>query len=151
MAAAAYDLEEIMPALAAVFNGIETGMEFDGVPEVISCNAEVTGQISVPAVVLEMDDQAWDLNMGSGADSFTVIALVLVQYQDAENAQRTLWRFLSRKPTAGVARLKKALENNQTLGGLVSYAIMTGVRNIGETTYSGVDYLAAEIIIEVMS
>jgi hypothetical protein len=66
-------------------------------------------------------------------------------------AQRALWRFLSRKESSGVARLKQALEADQTLGGLVSYAVMTNVRNIGIVTYNGVDYLGAELIIEVVS
>jgi hypothetical protein len=151
MAGADYDLEEVMPALAAVFNGVETGDEIGGVPVTITCNPEVPTAVEVPAVVLEMDDQEWDLNMGHGADGFTVIAVALVEYQAADNAQRALWRFLSRKPTAGIARLKTALEADQTLGGLVSYAIMSRVRSIGIVTYGNVDYLGAEIVIEVMS
>lgn len=151
MGAADYDIGQVMDALAATFNGVETGQEFDGVAQVITCRAEITGQLEPPAVVLEIDDQEWDLNMGSGADAFSVVAAVLVQYQDAEGAQRALWSFLSRHPAAGVARLKAALEANQTLGGLVSYAVMTRVRSIGVVTYGAVDYLGAEIVIGVMS
>jgi hypothetical protein len=151
MSAAEYDLEEVIPALANVFNGVETGDEIGGVAVTISCLPEVPGEVEPPAIILEMDDQEWDLNMGAGADSFTVLALVLVQYQDMATAQRELWRFLSRKPSAGISRLKAALEADQTLGGLVSYAVMTRVRTIGTTTYGNVDYLGAEIVIEVMS
>lgn len=151
MPAAQYDIGEVMDALAGVFNGVETGQEISGVAQVISCAAEVTGQIEPPGIVLDIDDQEWDLNMGAGADSFSVAAVVLVQYQETDTAQRELWSFLSRKPTAGVARLKAALEANQTLGGLVSYVVMTRVRSIGVVTYGAVDYLGAEIVLEVMS
>jgi hypothetical protein len=151
MSRADYDIGQVMDALAAVFNGVETGDEIDGVAITLECQAEVGGQVDVPAVVLELDDQTWDLNMGSGADSLGIVAVVLVQYQEAEGAQRALWSFLSRKEGSGFLRLKAALEADQTLGGLVSYAIMTTVRNIGIITYGNVDYLGAEMIIEVVS
>jgi hypothetical protein len=151
-APAAYEIEEIMDALAAVFDGIATGDTIRGVAQKISCTAEVPLQLNVPAVVLELDDLDWDLNMGAGADGFTVLVTVLVQAQEIQTAQRELWRFLSRKNTAGVARMKAALEANKTLGSLVSYAIFSHVRNASTTvTYNSVDYLAAELIIEVVS
>lgn len=148
---AAYEIEQIMEALAAVFNGVATGDEINGTAVTLECHPEVVGQIDPPSIVLELDDLNWDLNMAAGADGWTVVALALVSYQDMEGAQRALWRFLSRKATSGVARLKGALEEDQTLGGLVHYAIMTNVRNIGVITYNGVDYLGAELIIEVVS
>lgn len=148
---AAYELEQVMDALAAVFNGVETGDEIGGVAVTMECHPEVTAQVQPPSMVLEIDDLNWDLNMGSGADSWTVTALALVTYQDMDSAQRLLWRFLSRKRTSGIMRIKAALEANQTLGGLVSYAVLASVRNIGTINYAGVDYLGAELIIEVMS
>jgi hypothetical protein len=151
-APASYEIEEVMDALAGVFNGVQTGDEIRGVAQTISCTPEVPLQVNVPAVVLELDDLDWDLNMGAGADGFTVLATVLVQAQDITTSQRELWRFLSRKSTAGVARMKAALEADKTLGGLVSYAIFTRVRNASTTvTYNSVDYLAAELIIEIVS
>lgn len=145
-----YDLEQVMDALADVFN-VESGDEYGGVAQVITGYATVAAQVTAPAVVLELDDLSWDLDMGAGADGWTVLATVLVATQETDQAQRLMWRFLSRKPTAGLARLKAALEANKTLGGLVSYAHMTGVRRIGDLTYNGVDYLGAEIVIEVVS
>jgi hypothetical protein len=147
----AYEIGEIMDALAGTFNGVTTGDRLAGVAQSISCQAEVPGQVSVPAVVLEIDDLDWDLNMGAGADGFTVLATVLVQLQDLAGAQRELWRFLSRRNTSGVARLKAALETNKTLNGLVSYAIFSRVRSIGTIKYNAVDYLGAELIIEIVS
>jgi hypothetical protein len=151
MSAAEYDIGEVMDALAGIWDGLPTGDEVGGVPITLECKAEVVAQVDAPSIVLELDDQTWDLNMGHGADALGIVALVLVTYQDMDQAQRKLWSFLSRKPGSGLVRLKAALEADQTLGGLVSYAIMTGVRNIGIVTYGGVDYLGAEIPIEVMS
>lgn len=146
-----YDIEDIMDALAGVFNGVPTGDIVGGQTITMEAHAEVVAQIDSPAMVLELDDQTFDLNMGAGADSIMIIGLVLVAQQDQEQAQRLLWRFLSRRPTSGLLRIKSALEEDQTLGGLVSYAILTTVRNIGVITYSGVDYLGAELVIEVVS
>jgi hypothetical protein len=151
-APAAYEIEDIMVALAAVFDGLTTGDQLTGETQAITCVPDVPGEVNVPAVVLELDDLDWDLNMGAGADGFTVLATVLVKTQDSGTAQRELWRFMSRKATAGVARMKAALEADKTLGGLVSYAIFTRVRNASTTvTVNSVDYLAAELIIEIVS
>lgn len=149
---AAYELEEVMDALAATFDGLTTGDSVRGVAQKIQCFAEIPEQISVPAVVLELDDLDWDQNMGDGADTWTILVTVLVQNQDSDTAQRELWRFLSRRNTSGVARLKGALKANQSLGGLVSYAHFARVRNASTIVkVNGIDYLAAELIIEVMS
>lgn len=151
MSAADYDIGQVMDALAATFNALATGDQVGGVAVTLECHAEVTGQIDPPSLVLELDDQEWDLNMGHGADSLRIVALALIQHQDSESSQRALWSFLSRKTGSGMLRLKTALEANSTLGGLVSYALLTGVRNIGLHTYNGINYVGAELIIEVMS
>lgn len=150
-APASYDLNAIFDAMAAVFNGAETGADLNGNAQTVTAYSEVVGSLQVPAVVLELDDIAWDENMGDGADGIQIAATVLVQTADAKTAQREMRTFLSRMPTAGVARLKALLEANPTLGGLVSYAVMGQARRIGTITYDGVDYLGAELIIGVMS
>ena len=145
-----YEIEDVMDALAAVFNGVPTGDTIGGTAVTIEAHAEVVGQVEPPGIVLELDNQDFDLTMGHGSDSLSVVALLLVTYADMDNAQRLLWRFLSRGAGSGLFRVKAALEADQTLGGLVSYAIMSTVRNIGIITYNGVNYLGAELIIEVM-
>lgn len=151
MSAAAYDIGEVMDALAATFHNVATGDVINSVPITLECYAEVPDQIQPPSIVLELDSQRFDLNMASGADSFNVVALALVQFADSDSAQRALWSFLSRKPTSGIFRMRTVLESNQTLNGLVSYAVMGNVRDTGLVTFNGVQYLGAEIVIEVMS
>lgn len=149
--ATAYDLNEIFDACARTFNGLDTGDDLNGQSRTVTGYAEVVGNIQVPAVVLELDDITFDLEMGDGADGLSIMATVLVQTADAKSAQRALRAFLSRKPTAGVARLKAALEANPTLDGTVSYAVLGTVRRIGNITYDGVDYLGAELVIEAVT
>jgi hypothetical protein len=151
MTAANYDLNEVFDALAATFDGVETGVEIEGVAQTVEAHSEVVGQVNVPAIVLELDNQDFDLNMGGGADSFAIVGLLLLTDQDDTDSQRQLRSFISRKTGSGLIRLKTALEANQNLGGLVSYAIISNVRNVGHVIYSGVDYLGAELIIEVVS
>lgn len=136
-------------ALAGVFDGLATGDEFGGVAETFNAYAEVVDQISEPALVLELDDLTWDETMGDGEDTFTFIMTCLVDSQDNEGSQRALRYFLSR--AGGTGRLKAALKADQTLGGLVSYAHMRTVRRFGLITYGGVQYLGAEIPIEIVS
>jgi hypothetical protein len=151
VSAADYDLNEVFDALAEVFNNVATGETINGTPITMEAHAEVVGQVDTPAIVLELDAQEFDLNMGDGADSFNVVALLLLTDQESTDAQRQLRSFLSRRAGSGLMRLKASLEADQTLGGLVSYAVMTNVRGIGTVTYSGVDYLGAELIIGVVS
>lgn len=148
-APAAYDLNDIMDALKAVFDGTPTGETHGGEAETFNAYSEVPGQIEAPAVVLELDGIEWDENMGDGADSISIVASVMIDFQDDEHAQRSLRAMLSRE--GGVGKLKAALEASKTLNSLVSYAHMTSVRRIGIIRFNEVDYLGAEIDIEVMS
>lgn len=146
---ASYDLNEVADALAAVFHNIATGEELNGEPITVTAYADIPGTVEVPALVLELDDIQYDLTMGAGMDEFTFIALIMVETQDEQSGQRALRSFMSRD--GGLGKLKTALENDKTLGGLVSDAHMTNVRRIGNITYGDATYLGAEIPIEVTS
>lgn len=148
-APASYDLNAVADALADVFDGVATGVTLGGVAQVVTAYADVPGTVAVPAVVLELDDIQYDLTMGAGMDEFTFLALLLVEYQDEQTAQRALRSFMSRD--GGFGKLKAALEADRTLGDLVSVAHMTGVRRIGVIEYGSAAYLGAEIPIEVTS
>lgn len=150
-APASYDLNAIFDALAEKLNGLETGQEIGGQGQTLTAYSEVVGNIQAPAIVLELDDVAYDLTMQNGADGISVVATCLIQNVDASGAQRALRTFMSRAEAAGVGRLKAVLDEDTTLGGLVSYVQFSGVRRVGTLTYDGVDYLGAELIIEVMS
>jgi len=144
-----YDLNAIFDELAAVFDGIATGDVVSGTALTLSAYSEVPGQVTVPALVLELDDLAWDVTMGRGADAWTIVGTALVSFADQANAQRKLRSFLS--ADGGAGRIKAALEAEKSLGGLVSYVQLSGARRVGKITYNGVDYLGCELVFEVMS
>ena len=98
---------------------------------------------------LELDDLVWDVTMGRGADTWTVVGTALVQFADQQDAQRELRAFLS--ADGGAGRLKAALEAEKTLSGLVSYVQLTQARRVGKISYAGVEYLGCELVFEVMS
>lgn len=144
-----YNLNAVFDELAAVFHGVATGDEIDGAAVTLTAYAEVPGSITVPALVLELDDLDWDQTMGRGADAWTVVGTALVQFADQTDAQRKLRAFLS--ADGGAGRIKAALQAEQTLGGLVSYVHLTTARRVGKISYAGVDYLGCELVFEVMS
>lgn len=148
---ASYDLNAVFDALQDLFDGLDTGEDISGQAQIITAYSEVIGNIQVPAVVLELDDIAWDQTMGEGMDDFTIMMTILVQDVSTGDAQRQLRSFLSRAPGSGLARLKKTLEDNKTLGGLVSYVLMGGARQMGKIAYDGVDYMGIALPLEVTS
>lgn len=150
-APASYDLNAVFDALAERWNGLETGDEFSGVAQTITAYAEVVGNIQPPAIVLELDGINWDQTMNSGQDEFTILATILVKDIATGDAQRDLRSFLSRAPGAGFQRIKNALEDDDTLGGLVSYVHMGQARQIGRITYDQVDYMGVALPLEVVS
>lgn len=145
---ATYDLNAIADALAEVFQGLQSSV-FTGQQWTITASSEAAGVVSEPAVVIELDDVTYDASMGRGADEFVFLAYLVVSGSDTTSGQRLVRQMLS--SGGAVNRLKDALEVDSTLGGLVSYAHMTGTRSIGNIIYNGTEYLGATLEIAVMS
>lgn len=141
-----YDLNEIADALAAAVQGLDAYV-IGGVQEEVTATGDVHGVANVPAVAIELDTIDWDITMARGADSFTFLAYLMVSSADSPSGQRLVRQLLSTGGLAG--RVKDALEQDTTLGGLVSYAVATGTRTIGNINFAGVDYQGATIVIEV--
>lgn len=150
-APADYDLNVVFDALAERFQGLDTGLDLAGESLLITAYPEVVGNVQVPAIVLELDDIGWDQAFGAGMDEFTIMMTVLVQDVSTSEAQRMLRSFLSRSATSGLARIKARLEQDESLGGLVSYVRMGGARQMGKITYDSVDYLGVALPLEVTS
>lgn len=146
--AADYDLNAIADALRDLFQG-EVMYVVGGVSVPLNAFSEVQGQVQAPALVIDLDDVDWDLTFQRGADAFTFLVSVLLQSADSTNGQRILRAALS---TGGIGtRIKDVMETDKTLGGLVSYADMVGTRKVGVIQYGGVEYVGAELIIEVVA
>ena len=145
---AIYDLNEIADALADVWQGLDADT-FDSTLDKVTSYAEAKGVANVPAIIVELDDVTWDLTMARGSDRLQWLAYLLVAKADAPSGQRLIRKMLS---TGGLAeRVKDALEADNELGGLVSFAVATGTRSIGNINYAGVDYLGAVIEIEMVA
>lgn len=144
---ATYDLNAIADALAAVWQGQDT-WAVDGQMVPLTVYSEVPGQVAVPALAIELDDMSWDVSMDRGADTAMWLVHLIVENADSTSAQRAVRRALSTGST--VDKLKDRLVQNQTLGGLVAYAHMSGTRAIGEITYGGVAYQGATIEVGMM-
>jgi hypothetical protein len=143
-----YDLNEIADALANAVQGLDTYV-IDGQQQDITATGDVQGVANVPAIAFELDDIDWDITMARGADAFVFLAYVMVSSADNPSGQRLVRQLLSTGGLAG--RVKDALEQAGTLGGLVSYAVATGTRTIGNINYAGVDYQGAVLEIEVVA
>lgn len=143
-----YDLNEIADALAAAVQGLDTYV-ISGVQDEITATGDVPGVANMPAIAFELDDITWDITMARGADSFVFLAYLVVSSADSSSGQRLVRQLLSSGGLAG--RVKDALEEDTTLGGLVSYAVATGTRTIGTINYGGVDYQGAVIEIQVVA
>lgn len=150
-APAAYDLNAVFDALQGLYNGLATGETMEGRAQHLTAYSEVEGNVQTPAMILELDDIAWDQTMGGGQDVITIMATILVQNVETKDAQRQLRSFLSRAPGAGMARIKAILAEDDTLGGLVSYVQMGQARQMGKITFDNVDYLGVALPLEVVS
>jgi len=143
-----YDLNEIADALRDRFQG-KAMFRVAGQDVPLNAYSEVVGDPPVPGLVLELDDVDWDITMDRGSDAFTFLAHVLLQEADSKSGQRILRSALS---TGGIGtRLKDALDQDKTLGGLVSYAELAGTRTIGTINYAGQQYIGAVLVIEVVA
>jgi hypothetical protein len=145
---AEYDLNAIADALAAVWQGMPTDT-YDGRQQSVNAFAEVEGNVPVPAIVIELDDVNWDLTFDRGVDSFTFLAHLIVAEAGSEEGQRLVRKLLS---SGGLAHsVKDRLEEDKTLGGLVSYAVTQRTRSVGRITYAGADYQGVTLAIEVVT
>lgn len=146
--AADYDLNEVADALRDRFQQ-RAMFTIDGQDVPLNAYSEVVGDPPVPGLVIELDNVDWDITMARGSDAFTFLATVLLQSADSPGGQRVLRAALS---TGGVGtRIKDALDEDKTLGGLVSYAEMAGTRSIGTISYAGQSYIGAVIAVEVVA
>jgi len=146
--AADYDLNEIADALRDLFQG-KVMFTVNGEQVPLNAYSEVPGDVPVPGLIIDFDDIDWDLTFARGADAFTFLVSVLLQSADSTNGQRILRAAMS---TGGVGtRIKDVMESDKTLGGLVSYSLLAGSRKVGVIQYAGVEYIGAELIIEVVA
>ena len=133
-------IEQAMQALAAAFDGI------DG----LSTYARPPGSVEVPAVVVSLPaGELGDYSpvMGQDCMDLTLVVNVFVQWGDDDAAWDQLQPFVDR---TGSFSLFAAVIADPTLGGVVDSALPMNPTNFGPYTYGAVQYLGAEMTVEVL-
>jgi hypothetical protein len=132
-------IEEAMEALAAAFSDI-AGLSTYPLPP---------GQIEVPAVVVSLPSgELGDYSpvMDAGVMDLNLVVNVFVQWGDDDAAWDQLRPFVS---ATGAYSLFAAVNADPTLGGVVDSALVGTPTNFGSYTYGAVQYLGAEVPVEV--
>jgi hypothetical protein len=81
-----------------------------------------------------------------GEDDVTFAVTVVVSWAEQQKAQVALDQYLA---STGAKSIKAAIDADPTLGGIVDYAHATQVEDERITVFVGVEYLAADIVVEV--
>lgn len=153
-----YDLNAIADKLATAL--CPDTWTIDGQQRKVTAYPEPVDQVVVPALVIDLDTVEWDTSMGRGADMFVFLAHLVVSESDSKSGHRLTRQLLS--SGNAVTSLKDALEGNdqdtdaeildkRTLGGLVSYAVLSRTRTIGSINFAGAEYIGATLEIGVCS
>lgn len=139
-----YDLNEIAAALSDALK--TNGWTIDGQLRKVAVYDDVPGQVSVPAIAIELDDVVYNETFGRGSDAFVFLAYLLVSSADTSSGQKLVRALLSSNAVSGIV---DALEQDTTLGQLVSYAVLAGTRSIGTINYGNVSYYGAVLEIGI--
>jgi hypothetical protein len=137
----------------AIRNGLKTRLLT--IPTLTAYN-HVPGQMNTPAACVSRARTAYDATMADGSDDSEYIVTVFVPYADPDLAQQLMSVYLARTGANSVkaciegdVRLGGALPGDQTLGGVVDFAI---VKEAGEDEIrmvNGFEHLAVDFKIDV--
>lgn len=133
-----------MASVTSIRNGLATRLNtITG----LTAHAVVKGQIVPPAAVVGGPDIDFDATMGRGSDDFVFSVKLLVSSQITPDAQVKLDGYLD--GSGATTTVKGAVEADDTLGGVVSFAWVARVRQYGLVEYAGTQYVGCEFLIEV--
>ncbi|MFC9088995.1 hypothetical protein [Nocardiopsis dassonvillei] len=111
----------------------------------------VRGSVTAPAAVIKpgvagREAVTFDKTFGRGSDALVFVVLLLVAPASDQVSQDSLDAYMDGDGTKSV---KAAIEGDETLGGLVSFAHVVSVREYGLVEWGGVQYLGAQFVVEV--
>lgn len=101
------------------------------------------GQINPPGAVVTRRVTTYGTAMASGADDYLLAVAVYVE----QGQQDTLDGYLA---AAGPTSIRAAVDADPTLGGLVDSAAVVRAERDQLVEYAGVQYLSAELVVEVL-
>lgn len=100
------------------------------------------GSLNGPAAVIQRNVTNYDATMADGSDDWEYIATLMVPWADPKVAQAAMSKYLDR---TGATSIKAVIEAEDTLGGVVDFAVVKTaseevIRTIGEVEYLAVDF-----------
>ena len=97
------------------------------------------------AVVVPAPGDLWrEATFGGGAYDLTFLVKVLEKAAEDRASQDRLSNYMD---TSGTSSIKAAVDG--TLGGVVSFAVVTTAQNYGDVEYAGAQYYGVEFVVEV--
>lgn len=108
--------------------------------------ARVTGQINLPAVIVEPGPISYSETLRNGTHGLAYTVVVLVSDTDSDLAQQLLDEYLAHPSDKSILA---AVEADTTLGGVVDWVVCRGVSSYGLIEYSGTQYVGARFPVEV--
>jgi hypothetical protein len=99
-----------------------------------------------PVAFPTLDRIEYDLNAHRGADTYFFVITVIVGRANDRAAQNNLDKYL-----VGAGSVKKALEADRTLGGVVNTCRVTEARNYVAVNVGDTTYLQVELEVEVVA
>lgn len=115
----------------------------------LNAYARAKGELRLPAAVVVPEPGAaiaYNATMGRGSDDHTFRIYLLVEQNVEDLDQRALDDYLD---GSGSKSIIAAIDGDGSLGGAAHFTRVVGVADYGEITWAGVQYLGAEILVEV--
>lgn len=103
------------------------------------------GSVSPPVAIVALRETRYDVTM-DGADDTTMAVTVYVQFGTDRTSEEDLNGYMD---PAGATSVVAAIHADPTLGGVVDFARVVSVTDLGLVEYGGAFYLAAVWIVEV--
>jgi hypothetical protein len=123
----------------------------EGIDDRLATIAGLRHSPNVPAVVnpphafVKRRQTVFGVSM-DGEDDTTFAVTVVMPWADQQTAQKTIDEYLA---STGAKSIKAAIDADPTLGGIVDYAHATQVEDERITLVNSIEYLAADIVVEV--
>ena len=106
---------------------------------------KVPGSLNPPHAFVKRRLTTFDVTV-DGEDDFTFAITMAVSWADQETAQETLDPYLA---STGNKSIKLAIDGDTTLGGVVDWCRIASVEEERIIIFGGVEYLAADLVVEV--
>lgn len=134
--------------MTATISQARTALAAALVMDGVQVNAFPPGAINVPALVITPSQGEFLSYKDSfdGQASLTLIVTAFSQRGQERSSNEELDAFLAQ---SGARSVFAAVENNPTLGGVVSSAAVLSAGNYGSFTFAGAEYLGIALTVEI--